>query len=250
MLARATNRLRGFRPQPLITALQNARQEDRYFAGHFGFGVHDSLPSPARYVTFLRDPVKRLISLYEYSRETPGSFYFKHAQNRSFREFIKSHSVFETDNGMVRFLLGDLRKSDYFICRKPFGSLNEADVSQAIDNLKTHFAPPGITEQFDRSLLLLQHALDLPCVQYLKLNERGHAARIGTEWDASLDDYVRLDRQLYQWALAENERAWNAMVAERPAALQEFETANLKYRRFRQKPYDVYFRLKDYCLYR
>ncbi len=233
-----------------MAALKIAKQEDRYFAGHFGFGVHDLLPSPAKYVTFLRDPVKRLISLYEYSRVTPGSFYFRHAQNRSFKEFIESHSVFETDNGMVRFLLGDLRRSDYFICRKPFRSLTEDDLLQAIENLRAHFAPPGITEQFDRSLLLIQQAFALPNVEYLKLNERGSAARIGTEWDESLEPYVRLDRQLYQWALGENEQAWNALVAERPAALQEFEFRNRKYRRFRQRPYDAYFRLKDYFLYR
>src|ERR1700678_704934 len=42
------------------------RQLPRYRAitGHMKFGIHEMLPGPSRYVTFLRDPVKRFASYY------------------------------------------------------------------------------------------------------------------------------------------------------------------------------------------
>ena len=244
-LTRIGNRLRGQRPQPLVTALKNSKQQDGYFAGHFGFGVHERLPSPSRYVTFLRDPVKRLISLYEYSRSTPRSFYFRKANGRTFEDFVRHASVFEADNGMVRFLIGDLRKNDYYICRKPYGSLTEDDLHTAIQNFKTFFVTPGITEHFDRSLLLLKKELGLLHVEYLRLNERAPSACVGTTWSKDLEPFVALDRQLYDWALAENEKSWNQLLLTNPSSLSEFQLANEKYRCLRQRPYDVYFHLKN-----
>ena len=242
---RIKNRLGGQRPQPLLAALKCSSHKDGYFAGHFGFGVHEHLPSPAKYVTFLRDPIKRLISLYEYSRSTPRSFYFEQARHRTFEEFVQGGAVFETDNGMVRFLIGDLDKVDYYICRKPFGSLTDADLQTAISNFKKFFAIPGITEQFDRSLLLLKSELGLASVKYLRLNERTPSDCVETKWNTELEPFVALDRKLYQWALNQNERSWDGLLRECPSAITEFQLINEKYRRFRQRPYDFYFRLRN-----
>src|SRR5687768_14239089 len=32
--------------------------------GHFPYGIHDYIPRPTQYITFLRDPVARVVSLY------------------------------------------------------------------------------------------------------------------------------------------------------------------------------------------
>ncbi len=244
LLTRIRNRLFRYRPLPLVAALKNTTNDEGYFAGHLGFGVHELLPSPSKYVTFLRDPAQRLISLYEYSRSTPGSFYFKQTSCRTFEDFVRHGSVFETDNGMVRFLIGDLEKNDYYICRKPFGSLTEADLQTAIRNIQQFFACPGITEHFDRSLLLLKTELGFRNVKYLKLNERAPSACVGTEWNDKLEPFVALDRQLYHWALAENEKVWNEFLLKNPSELSEFQLANQKYRRLFQRPYEIYVSLK------
>jgi len=40
------------------------KEHVRLVYGHFRFGVHEWLPQKARYVTMLRDPVDRVVSLY------------------------------------------------------------------------------------------------------------------------------------------------------------------------------------------
>ena len=72
---------------------------------------------------------------------------------------------------MVRFLIGDQIKKDYFIYRKKFGTLDHSDLDLAITNLEQSFATPGITELFDQSLLLMQETLGLRSIQYLRVNE-------------------------------------------------------------------------------
>ena len=38
------------------------------FKGHMPFGIHRRLPQPSTYITFLRDPVERVISAYFFAR--------------------------------------------------------------------------------------------------------------------------------------------------------------------------------------
>src|SRR5258707_12286863 len=40
----------------------------RVVKGHMSFGLHEFLPQPSTYITFLRDPVERCISSYFYSK--------------------------------------------------------------------------------------------------------------------------------------------------------------------------------------
>ena len=40
----------------------------RVIKGHMSFGLHEFLPQPSTYITFLRDPIERCISSYSYSK--------------------------------------------------------------------------------------------------------------------------------------------------------------------------------------
>jgi len=237
---RLAGKVRRNRPQPLLAALAAADPQDGYFAGHFGFGVHQLLPKPSRYVTFLRKPVKRLISLYEYSRATPAAFYHKHARGRTFHEFVTCGAVHEADNGMLRFLLGETERINYYVCREPAGSLTQDHLDQAIEHLETHFVTPGLTERFDESLLLLQRELSLPSIHYLKVNERAASAKVGTQWEPDLEPHVALDRQLYAWAEKRLDDRIRQHLAEAPSALRDFQQLNAEYQKRMQNPYEVY----------
>ncbi|MCA9235137.1 MAG: sulfotransferase family 2 domain-containing protein [Planctomycetales bacterium] len=236
---RIVNRMHGVRPKPLRAALADVKGSQVYFAGHFGYGVHELLPSPVRYVTFLRDPVQRLLSLYDYSKRTPQSFYHSHATNVSFEEFVSNGDVFETDNGMTRFLIGDLARTDYYICRKPIGSLTEVDLQLAIENLERHFVTPGITERFDESLVAISDDLALPCACYLRLNESQLASQTKSSWNGKLEPFVSLDRRLFEWA---NRKLDEAKISQPSfeAKVEDFKLSNARHQRRYQGYYDAY----------
>ena len=67
--------------------------------GHFCFGIHSHLPGVSEYITMLRQPADRLLSLYRYSRDNSEAHYHFAAKEKSFEEFITCGWVLETDNG-------------------------------------------------------------------------------------------------------------------------------------------------------
>ena len=50
---------------------QEERERIWAVTGHFPFGIHEHLAPHTRYVTLLRDPVKRLLSEYRHLADTP-----------------------------------------------------------------------------------------------------------------------------------------------------------------------------------
>src|SRR5579871_2524947 len=50
------------------------RNEVALLKGHMHFGLHELFPRPTTYVTFLREPVARIVSHYYYVRSHPDHF--------------------------------------------------------------------------------------------------------------------------------------------------------------------------------
>ena len=126
--------------------------------GHFPFGVHKYFPNNirCRYVTFLRDPVDRLLSMWNFnmsSMRNMDSSYLMDIDN--FIRWINSGERSFTDNGMTR-ILSNMPES--------FVDPITAEVSN--DNFKTartnlsSFYFVGTTETFDLSLRLLSEKLN------------------------------------------------------------------------------------------
>lgn len=60
----------------------------RVLAGHFPFGLHDFTSRPVCYVTILREPVDRLVSLYKYVSARPDHEYNSISYEKEFDYFI------------------------------------------------------------------------------------------------------------------------------------------------------------------
>lgn len=130
--------------------------------GHFYFGAHAFCRRRSRYITLLRDPVQRVASHYHYARRAPSHYFFDAARRLSLREFTeycanKSRAAgvslgFCSDNDQTRQLAGR-----YGIPKLQ----TPADEMLAIakKNLAEHFAVVGITEDFERSLILMKRVL-------------------------------------------------------------------------------------------
>src|SRR5207253_2102954 len=84
------------------------RSDVRAVVGHFSFGIHEFVRSESTYLTVLRDPVDRVVSLYHHSLCEPDDpFYERVAAGRlSLEEFVSARVCKEADNGQTRRLAG------------------------------------------------------------------------------------------------------------------------------------------------
>lgn len=132
-------------PEDLKHELPDDLSEIHFIHGHTIWGIHNFVPSPFIYITMLRDPIERIISLYYYVRSTPSHRLFSQvkAESISLEDFLALQGALgEIDNQQTKLLAGKFAPDDR--CT--------ADVlEQAKYNLDRFFIV-GITEQYDKSL--------------------------------------------------------------------------------------------------
>jgi len=119
-------------------ALPLLRREDlRAVIGHFWFGLHEHVARPSVYVTALRNPVERVLSLYYYTRLQDSI---------SLDRFVAEPPFREVDNDQTRRLAG---------ADPGIGECTPAMLATAKENLR-RFAVVGTIERLDDTLALLR----------------------------------------------------------------------------------------------
>lgn len=161
--------------------------ELRFIGGHIPFGMHDWLPQPATYITFLRQPVSLVNSYYHYVRTTSDHPLHHTAQTNDLLQFL--HIDHNMRNPQTRMLAGISAEE----CQ-------ESDLALARRNLETAFAVVGLTEQFDATLLLIKDALQWTNVNYARMNVNRKKQSLAPDEIAEIEDANALDIQLYQFA--------------------------------------------------
>ena len=108
--------------------------------GHFPFGIHEQFLKPFTYVTMLRNPVERLISLYYHIITSPDNRMYRKAKNLSMKRFMeKDDFKIQTVNMQTRQISGG----------------KYSDLQLAKENLKNYFSVVGITEMYNESIFLM-----------------------------------------------------------------------------------------------
>lgn len=182
-----------------------AKRRLRLVKGHYGFGLHECLPQPVTYITFLRDPIERIISHYYYVRRDPTHPLHEtlRARDMTLREYVTGGHSVELDNGQVRLLSGEEQAH-------AFGRCPARLLEQAKQNIERHFALVGLVERFDESLVLLQHIFGWTDVRYRKRNvtkNRTTQARIPQATLDAIWQHNQLDFKLHAYARRRLERA-------------------------------------------
>ena len=182
--------------------------------GHFQYGLHAHFDGAYQYVTFLRDPVARTVSTYYHIlNKSPHHNHHKALKQGevSLEAFVKQRISDETSNLQVRWISGE-----------PVA--NEASLARAKENIERDFIFAGISEEFDRSVVM--YALAADCekpLHYARKNE-------GVYKQEPLKQRVReliaeenaLDIELYSWVkdrLAASIAAAQPILNERLEAL-------------------------------
>ncbi|MCE0483443.1 MAG: sulfotransferase family protein [Methylacidiphilales bacterium] len=167
--------------------------QHQVFKGHMLFGIHEILPWPADYITFLRDPVQRVVSHYRHQCRL-GIHPAGHQIDPSRPDWNLGSVAATLDNYQTRLLAGtnpDL----------PFQCCTKEHLEAAKANLDRHFKFVGLTEQFDLSLMLLRHVCGWPRRFYVSDNI---APADSIQFSPAVLEEIRrlnhLDQQLYDYA--------------------------------------------------
>ena len=161
----------------------------RLYIGHFNFGVHEKINvKNFKYLTFLRDPIDRAISHYNYVKNRPNDPFYENSNKYDLISYIcKIREV--QDNQSLKI----------------YGKFNQRNVS--IDGIneiiEKHFAFVGITELMDVCLKRMSSVLNLELSNVGHENrnttntevERGYLSRDTLEIIADLN---KLDIELYE----------------------------------------------------
>jgi hypothetical protein len=162
----------------------------RVVTGHFAFGVHERLPQPSRYITFLRDPVDRVISHYRYVRSQPGHDLHDAAMRFGLAEYVESCGAYEPNNDQTRLWAGT-----------ELGPSNAEMLPAAERNLAG--AVIGLTEAFDASIVSMSRTFGWRLPFYVRRNATPDAS--SGALDPEVREHIRsrnaLDAELYDHAV-------------------------------------------------
>jgi hypothetical protein len=117
------------------------RDDLRAVVGHFWYGLHEHVRGPWTYITLLRHPVERVLSLYHF---------LKLEETMSVADFAASPPFREADNDQTRRIAG---------IDPEIGGCTPAMLDIAKEHLRRDFAVAGVVERFDDTLALLRKRL-------------------------------------------------------------------------------------------
>ena len=183
---------------------------DRYdvLFGHRHYGAHEKLTRPYRYVTFLRNPVKRLYSNWQYIRT--------HSSHRDYEKAIKYDNVLDFyanggepwgANGMTKMLAGyDPRTID---------NVDHIIGRQASRNLNTYYFA-GTSDLMELSLVCLRQKMDWKTIPFCpsRQNASQYTAKLDLETKIQLSDYCNEDLELTLEVLSKLANCGEALVEE------------------------------------
>lgn len=193
--------------QKSMNLLQRLSEEEkrriRYVWGGPFFGLHKYLPRPCIYVTFVRHPVERVASEYNFVLRVQdhGAHNEVISQDMSLEEYVKK-GVWLAWNGQTRYLRGPSEGSTFG--RTGPVPISEEDLETAKKNLREHFIV-GLTDRFDESLILVKRAFGWSLKDILYVSQKVDQARpfretIGTETAKLIEAHNELDIKLYEFA--------------------------------------------------
>lgn len=177
-----------------LSSLSAAQKQGlRVVYGHeVYYGVHELLDRPSRYVTFLRDPIEKTISFYNYRMQQGiRKKQIDEARLPSFEEWLHDSP------GMHDGMLGDLVK---------YGFAEGYDVEEpSLRALMDKFYFVGTTENFDDDALFLYHALGIRRF----FRDQNKSQRYLSPADLErvrplIAEKTPLDRRVYEHAVAWN----------------------------------------------
>lgn len=165
------------------------------------FGHHKEFPDPenATYITMLRHPVKRIISIYYFIFKLEQHYLYDKMtkEKTTLKEYVESGMVANAENFQVRLLSNNLDA--------PHGGCTREMLEQAKKNLDEWFSVVGVNDLYDETILFMKDEFGWRFPYYSRLNVTGHGVSPKDLDQETLDvilKYNALDLELYEYARA------------------------------------------------
>ncbi len=128
--------------------------------GHMHFGLHQYFEKPYTYITFLREPVGRLVSYYNYILRDDhyGLRDRIHSEYKDFYDWVDRYDRFDIHNGQTRMISGNMTDHPDML-------------EAALENIENHFTFVGTLKKFDESLVILKRMFEWKVPYYFVLNK-------------------------------------------------------------------------------
>jgi len=199
----------------------NQEQKDKIkivFGHQVFFGIHKLFNRPAIYFTFLRDPTKRMVSMYNFRRgkllKLSGRSLYKTRLDKFRLERLKNtflannkmpslyewcNHVFRTDNSGLTPGMSEFLKMRGFVD----GEISKNSLRKALDK----FDYVGITENFDEDSLYIYHELGINKFFPNQLaSKKYYALRNYKKTKEKLSTLLKKDLFLYKCAILANRK--------------------------------------------
>ncbi len=192
--------------------------------GHLLYGLHEKMWVQPTYLTFLRDPVMRTISGYEFIKTKKDHPFHKEMKDKDFSllDFLRQKYVANFDNIQTRFLCGDNSM--------PFGEVNETHFQRAKNNLLSDHMLFGITEKFDESVIYFKRKLGWKAPYYAKVNvTKKHTVKrnaLDETTKQAILDCNQYDLRLYEFARELFEQKIEALGNDFNLEVEQFRKQN------------------------
>jgi Sulfotransferase family len=176
-----------------VTRFRNA-PKPAIVMGHFSYSVHRLLGIPPAYVTVLREPIARVVSLYRHERSSPESPFAAHFKaGISLKEFVSKEITEMTNNHMCRMVAGIPPEAGLLINEQWLLEL-------AMHNLKRHFVLVGTLEKFEEFVSALAQRFNWGAFDIPRENEAvGASVEVDKQTHAAIVDRNTLDIKLFEY---------------------------------------------------
>ena len=181
--------------------------------GHMYFGLHEYLPVPSTYITVVREPVDRVISMYYFVlREKKHKHYKRATSAKDLKDYIFKVRAKQLNNFQTRLLAG------MNSLEVEFGNCSNEMLEAAKNNLRKYFSVVGTTARFDETLILLKQKLGWHLPLYARMNvtnKRPQKEQISKDTLNTIVELNQLDIELYRYA----EAILQELIEQQPSSL-------------------------------
>jgi len=200
-----------------ISMPRQQREQIKLISGHFRYGIHQHLFGDTDYVTFLRNPLSRIPSYYNFVLSQPNHALYQqvHGQGMNLHDFVTKVQRGDIHNAQIRMISG-------------LNATPEIMLEKALENIEKSFSQVLLTDRFNQSVILFKRHYRVKNIRYLYENKTPESETMlqkSTINQSTLNAIAELnagDMQLYKTMSKKFEQNWQQV------RFKKLELINLK----------------------